>query len=174
MYYLKVVIFAVCLALPAVFAFPDGAPTAACTTLVPLHGNQLNFELPLELMLSSQTLNSGSMLYLGLRSLNGTMFGDFQYRGFMVQARIQDGTNRVVGFFETSPGVRHVICPTLYPESTVTHTAHHDRSFVQVNWRAPANVGANNIVVRFYYTIVMNVGLFWANVVSPPVTILAH
>lgn len=170
--FLKLVVFAICLT--SAFAFPDGAPTAACQTLVPQHGNQLNFDLPLEVTLSTTTLNAGSLLTLGLQALNGTVFGDFVYRGFMVQARVEDGTGRVVGFFETGPGVRHVDCPMFYPQSTVTHTIHNDKAFTSINWRAPAQVGGSPYVVRFYHTIVMNVGIYWANQVSAPVTVLPH
>lgn len=170
---LKLVILSICI--NYAFAFPDGAPTAACQTLVPLHGNPLPFALPLQVQLSSTSVTSGSLLTLTLQaSPNDPVFGNFLFRGFIVQARIEDGTGRVVGFFETGPGVRHVVCPQFYPESTVTHTAHNDKSAVQINWRAPTNIGANSIVVRFYYTIVMNVGLFWDNEISSPVTILNH
>lgn len=170
---LKIVILSICL--NYALAFPDGAPTAACQTMVPAHGNALPFDLPLQVTLSSTSVNAGSLLTLTLRgNPNDPVFGNFLFRGFMVQARVQDGTGRVVGFFETGPGVRHVVCPTLYPESSVTHTEHGDKSVVQINWRAPTNIGANSIVVRFQYTIVMNVGLFWANQVSNTVTILNH
>ncbi|KAG4075624.1 hypothetical protein HA402_003449 [Bradysia odoriphaga] len=170
--YLKLAVFAICLT--STFAFPDGAPTAACTSLIPQHGQQLNFDLPLEVLFSSTSVSAGSLLTVSLRALNGTVFGDFQFRGFIVQARIDDGSGRVVGFFETGPGVRHVVCPTLYPESSVTHTIHDDKAFIQFNWRAPADVGGSPYVVRFYHTIVMNVGIYWSNQVSAPVTILPH
>lgn len=169
--YFKLAIFAICLT--SVFAFPDGAPTAACTNLTPGHGNQLNFDLPLEILLSTTSLNSGSLLTISLRALNGTMFGDFTYRGFMVQARTDDGTSRVVGFFETAAGVRHVTCPMYYPESSVTHTNLLDKTFTQFNWRAPTGLGSP-LPVRFHFTIVMNVGIYWANQVSSIVTVLPH
>lgn len=170
--YLKAVILVICLT--SAFAFPDGAPTAACNTMIPQHGSELNFDLPLEIQFSTNSLNAGSLLTIGLRSLNGTVFGDFTYRGFMVQARAQDGTDRVVGFFEPAPGVRHVDCPMLYPESSVTHTNLNDKTFIQFNWRAPANVGANPLTVVFHHTIVMNVGIYWGNRRSSAITILPH
>lgn len=170
--YLKLVAFVICL--QSAFAFPNGAPTAACQTLTPLHGGPLPFDVPVEVLMSSTTINAGSLITLSFRSLHGTVFGDFWFRGFMVQARIEDGSGRVLGFFETGPGVRYVDCPMYYPSSTVTHTAHNDKNLVQINWRAPTNIGGSSIVVRFHYTIVMNVGLFWANQVSSPITVLNH
>lgn len=170
--YLQLVTFAICLA--SAIAFPEGAPTAACQNLTPQHGGPLPFDVPVEAVLSTTTVNAGSLVSLQLRSLPGTVFGDFWYRGFMVQARIQDGTGRVLGFFETGPGVRYVDCPQFYASSTVTHTAHNDKNLVNINWRAPTNIGASSIVVRFHFTIVMNVGLFWANEVSAPITVLNH
>lgn len=170
--YLKLVIFAICLNFG--LAFPDGAPTAACQTLIPLHGNELPFDIPVEVIFSTTTVPAGGLLNLQLRSIPDTVFGDFFFRGFMVQARVEDGTERVVGFFETGPGVRHVLCPQFYPESTVTHTIHNDKNLVSINWRAPTGIGATSITVRFHFTIVMNVGLFWANEVTIPITVLNH
>lgn len=170
--YLKFVIFAICL--NCALAFPDGAPTAACESLTPAHGGPLPFDVPVDLTLSTTNVNSGGLVTLQISSAVGTVFGDFFFRGFMVQARVEDGTGRVVGFFETGPGVRHVVCPQFYPESTVTHTEHGDKDFITVNWRAPANLSGSSYTVRFHYTIAMNVGLFWANEVSVPITVLSH
>lgn len=170
--YLKFVIFAICC--NYVFAFPDGGPTAACTNLTPGHGGPLPFDVPVEVIFSTTTVNAGGMIYVTIRSLPGTVFGDFFFRGFMCQARAQDGTNRPVGTFETAPGVRHADCPMYHAGSTVTHTQHNDKNVINMNWRAPTDVGGSPMTVRIHFTIVMNVGLYWVNEVSIPITVLNH
>lgn len=158
-------------------AFPDGAPTQACQTLTPLHGNSLPFDVPAQLQFSTTTVNAGGMIYVSVvANSDDPVFGNFQFRGFMAQVRIEDGTGRVVGTFEPGPGVRHVDCSSFGSgaTSTVTHTNHADKSILNMNWRAPTDVIGSPITVRFHYTIVMNVGLYWANEISVPVTVLNY
>lgn len=169
--YLKLVVFAICLT--SVFAFPFGAPSEACGPMIPNHGQQLGFPLPLRVTFSTNTVPAGGLVTVRFEgNQNDPMFGNFTFRGFMGQMRVAD--DRRVGFFERGPDAHHVDCPEFYPESTITHMNHNDRTVAEFNWRAPANVGVVPYTVRCFFTIVMNVGIYWANQVSEPITVNPH
>lgn len=171
----KVLIFSICL--NVAFGWYNGAPSETCETLIPAHGSSFGDVIPVNIELETTTITAGHLMSLAIIARNDTIFGDFQFRGFMLQARRVDAgatvPGRVVGNFEAGPGVRHVECPTLYPNAVVTHTFNDDKTFLQILWRAPANIIVPQISVEFYYTIVMNVGIFW-HAVTGPITVLNH
>lgn len=175
---LKIVILSLCL--KAVLSFPDGAPTAACETLTPVHGiNQPRpEEMPVDVLLESNVIREGEYLSVALRVRNDTMFGAFLFRGFIIQARINDPdmnvAGRVVGSFELTEGVKHVACPQFTPNSVVTHTSNNDKGYIRLLWRAPTNIFGDSITVNFYYSVVWMVPMFWTNAVSSPLIIESH
>lgn len=172
---LKLVIFSLCL--KVVLTFPDGAPEAACETLTPVHGlNQPNpMDNPIEIIPEFSHIHAGDLMSVDLRVRNDTIFGPLQFRGFIIQARIDDPNmgvaGRVVGSWELSEGARHVPCTAFPPNSVATHTSNSDKTFVRLLWRAPTNV-FQDVVVRFYYSIVWMVPVFWTNTVSIPITVV--
>lgn len=161
--FFKSLIFVLCL--KVALSLYNGAPSEACLTLVPTHGSVFNAPLPVEILLQSNNVRAGYPITVGIRSLPDTMFGDFMYRGFIIQARNVDQSlsipNRVVGTFDVATGTRHVVCPTLLAQSTLTHSINTDRSFTQVIWRAPHNFNQEFIIVDICGAIVMNVGMYW-------------
>lgn len=165
--FFKILIFSLCL--NAVLCWYNGAPPETCETLIPGHGGPFGDTIPADILIERQLISAGELISVSIRSRNDTIFGPFMFRGFMMQARIFD-TNmnvpgRVTGSFEQLPSdTRYVPCPTLAPNSVVTHSINHDRSYLQLLWRAPTNIVGNSITVQFYYTIVMNVGIFWHSV----------
>lgn len=168
----KVLIFSLCL--KVVLSLYNGAPTAACTTLIPTHGSQLPIDIPVQFSLSANVVRAGYPLTVSIQSLPGTVFGDFFYRGFMFQARLAGSSlpiaSQVVGTWDIATGTRYADCPQLAPQSTLTHSINNDRDFTQLIWRAPHTFTGDFIMVNIHYTIVMNVGLFW-HVVSPPIRV---
>lgn len=170
----KFVIFSLCL--QAVLCWHNGAPPETCETLTPGHGGPFGDTIPVDILIERNVITAGDLISVSFRSRNDTMFGNFMFRGFMMQARILD-TNlnvpgRVTGTFESLPAdARHVQCTTLSANSVVTHSINTDRTYLQLLWRAPVNIIGNSITVQFYYTVVMNIGIFWQSV-SGPITIL--
>lgn len=168
----KALIFTLCLKFA--LCFYNGAPSAACLTLVPNHGSIFPIDLPVNFQLSSTTVRAGYPLPFQIISRNDTIIGDFQFRGFIIQARVADPNmeveRRVVGTFDVATGTRFVDCPTLPPQSTLTHSINTDRTFMQIVWRAPH--GMAGITVNLEFSIVMNVGMYWTGV-SPAITVTA-
>lgn len=167
-------IFSICL--KVVLSFPNGAPIAACETLTPQHGlnNPNPVEMPVDLLLESDVIRAGELVSISLRVRNDTVFGPLLFRGFIIQARtLTAGSipSRAVGTFELTDGVQHVPCPTLGPNSVVTHTINSDKGYLQLLWRAPANIFEDYITVNFYYSIVWMFPVFWTNAVSSPLVI---
>lgn len=150
----------------------NGAPVETCETLTPPHGAPFGDTIPVDILIERDVISAGELISVSIRSRNDTIFGNFQFRGFMMQARISDANlnvpGRVTGIFEQVPSnARHVPCPTLSPNSVVTHSINDDKTFLQLLWRAPTNIVGNSISVQFYYTVVMNVGIFWHSVTAP-------
>lgn len=172
---LKFLILSICLKIAS--CFPDGAPAQACEDLTPRHGqNQPNPEvMPVDVLLESNVIRAGDLISVSLRARNDTMFGPLLFRGFLVQARLMTANvnvpGRVVGSFELTDGARYVPCPTLSPNSVVTHTTNSDKAFIQLLWRAPTNIFEDFVTVNFYYSIVWMFPVFWTNAVSSPLII---
>lgn len=168
--FFKFIIISVCL--QTVLCWYNGAPPETCETLTPPHGGPFGDVIPADILIERDVITAGELISVSIRARNDTIFGNFMFRGFMIQARILD-TNlnvpgRVTGIFENLPtDARHVICPTLSPNSVVTHSINTDRTYLQLLWRAPVNIVGNSITVQFYYTVVMNVGIFWHSLTGP-------
>lgn len=151
----------------AVLCFYNGAPTAACETLIPTHGDIFPVPIPVEMILETTNVRAGYPMGVQIRSLPDTIFGDFMYRGFIIQARIDTPglplNNRVVGTWDITTGARHVDCPQFQSGSTITHVVNNDRNIQSFIWRAPAyhQFPGDFIIVRFEFAIVMNVGMYW-------------
>lgn len=166
----KTLIFALCL--KSALCFYNGAPSEACITLVPNHGSIFPIDIPVNIVLSSTTVRAGYPLPFQIVSRNDSIIGDFRYRGFIMQGRLADPNmeveRRVVGSFDGATGARHVDCPTLPSQSTITHNINNERTFSSFVWRAPH--GMSGVTVNLHFAIVMNVGMYWT-AVSPPITI---
>lgn len=171
----KFLIFSICLKIA--LCYPNGAPIQACESLIPAHGqNQPNPEaMPVDIILESNVIRAGDLVSISLRTRNDTIFGPLLFRGFLVQARLAapgvNVTGRVIGSFELTDGVQYVPCPTLSPNSVVTHTSNSDKAYLQLLWRAPTNIFENFVTVNFYYTIVWMFPVFWTNAISSPLVI---
>lgn len=159
----KTVIFSLCL--NVVLCWHNGAPEETCEHMTPQHGGPFGDTIPVDMVLGRSVVPAGEVLPISIISRNDTIFGPFTYRGIMMQGRIDDPNmgvaGRVLGSFEQFPDhIRYVPCPTLPPNSVITHSINIDRTYTQVHWRAPTNF-VGNIPMRIYYTIVMNIGIYW-------------
>jgi hypothetical protein len=155
----KLFIFSLCL--KAALSFYNGAPSAACVTLIPTHGDVFPVPIPVAMDLQTTNVRAGYPMSISIRSLPDTIFGDFFYRGFIIQARTTAG--ETVGTWDITTGARHVVCPQFQAGSTITHTGNADRQLQTFIWRAPAynEFAGDFIMVNFHFSIVMNVGMFW-------------
>ena len=90
-----------------------------------------------------------------------------QYRGFLLEARRWDGTNRdPVGTFTNYPsGVRAIAC--LGTDDTLTHSSSNPKSDIKVQW-VPPNQEVGNIV--FVATVVQSKDIYWVDIYSKTVT----
>lgn len=113
-------------------AYPDGAPEAACRSMLPSHGFDPQTSVPPYLVLiSSLDVQSGETVTV-------TVQGRFPldtFRGFMVQFRNVDYPHEAVGTVLLGEGVRPMTCnggPT-----TGTHINSLPRAIQPVHWIAP-------------------------------------
>lgn len=125
-----IAIFALSATLAA--AFPNGAPLAACVTLSPNHGLNPPQTTPLHVrVLPSRTnIRPGDTISLLISSTT-----EFQFRGFLVQARGTAPPNNPLGTMiplDTEAQVINCSGPT-----AATHTNRELKNSITVQWTAP-------------------------------------
>ncbi|KAL5500338.1 hypothetical protein EMCRGX_G011883 [Ephydatia muelleri] len=148
-------------------AFPSGAPTGACNTLLPQHdgtspedcGTDCPFSLSL-ISIDGQQVSSnlnqyrcGAVHTIQLRSSNDA------FKGFVVQGRRStpnfDGSAPYLGAFERG-GSDWKLWKCSTPSAT--HSRGSDKSLVDLTWRAPLNSTADP--VTFWYSVVKEFDVF--------------
>lgn len=160
--FFKLLIFSLCL--KAALSLYNGAPPAACDTLRPTHGDVFPVPIPVEMILQTNVIRAGYPMTVAIRSLPDTIFGDFLYRGFIIQGR--NAQNQVFGTWDITTGTQHVPCPGLPTGSTITHIFNNDRDLHSFIWRAPAyhEFPGEFVLVNLHFAIVMNVGMYWPGI----------
>lgn len=154
----KVLLFTALLALAS--AMPDGAPDAACFTMLPDHGSlPQTSPHPFTISLSSTNVQPGQMVVI-------TILSPTPFRGFMVQPRNIVAPNTPMGTFVRNDalGFQPVTCsggPT-----TATHISNVPRTTQIVHWTAPVMNGA--VVVQWVISAIMQfivlMKRFWLSV----------
>jgi len=140
-------------------AYPDGAPVAACSDLLPQHGvNPQNSDPPYHIHTTAGDDNTSLTVHIH------NMTEGVTYRGFMIQGRDSDGN--IIGTFDTGDDHQAIDCT--YQDSTVTHVNNDDKMMVMANWEIPAGFTGE---VTFGGTVVQTYEVFWAGIESDPVAV---
>lgn len=112
-------------------ALPGGAPTAACFTLSPMHGvNQPQTSpAPVTIEVERTSIRPGDTITIRL-----VANADFNFRGFIVQARNVVSPNSPIGTMTAGDLSRVIDCTG---QTTVTHVNNEPKSVVEFQWTAP-------------------------------------
>lgn len=128
--------FIVC-ALIALFkealTYPKGAPTSACLSMTPKHGEHLpqSSASPVEIVVTQTQVRPGDSVTVQIESIDPT----FQFKGFMIQARRADATNEAVGTMAVADKNSKVI--DCNGPTTITHIDRELKNSATVIWTAP-------------------------------------
>lgn len=133
-------IFIVCalvLVFKEVTSTPTGAPVSVCHSMTPNHGNHQAqaTEAPVKINLSKTFVNSGETLTVRVESIDP----NYQFKGFMVQAKKANGSSEPVGIMEPADKLSKIIdCdgPT-----TATHLNPEFKNSMTFLWTAPEMTG---------------------------------
>ncbi|XP_065918054.1 uncharacterized protein [Dysidea avara] len=136
---------------------PEGAPTAACSNIVPRHpGSPSTDPLPYSVDLSDFPLDH---YYRGetytIRLLGSSSNMDF--KGFMIQGRARADDSPVGSFDATG---RTDYQPQCDGDTAATHTSRAEKTSVDLTWKAPP-AGTGELCFRFAF--VDQYTLYWAN-----------
>lgn len=152
------------------FSSPSGAPTAACSTMLPNHGvGAQTTDSPYKIVVSSKNIKNDDYLDVKIESVNEVD----QFRGFILRALNRD--DKVIGMFSASPAATYKIlnCSQITESSAwsfVTHANNQDKNSLSFQWRAPADFTGD---IRFKATVVKVKEVFWSNVESEIVSVNA-
>lgn len=115
-------------------AYPDGAPTSACQSLVPDHyAPSEDSSSPVRVVLSNLKIKPGDTITVRIESIEK----NFQFMGFIVQPRSVANTNSIIGTMKSGGSDTQIInCSGL---TTATHTNNKMKSFVTTTWTAPTD-----------------------------------
>ncbi|KZS13257.1 Secreted-like protein [Daphnia magna] len=133
--------------------FPNGAPTAACSTMKPGHSvdpQPISTSPFFTHILNEETVLVDNVVRLELRARNGVT----TFKGFLVMAFDKDDnstTAKPIGIFQNA----------------VTHKLNNDKKSVKVEWIRPKTF-AGQIVFRT--TFVQEFNTFWVKTESKPVS----
>lgn len=119
-----------------VIALPSGAPTAACFTLTPMHGDNQpqTSPAPVTIEIGNTAIRPGDTITVRL-----VANGSFSFRGFIVQARNVVAPNSPIGTMIAGDLSQAIDCSGF---TTVTHINNLDKTAVEFQWTAPpANAG---------------------------------
>ncbi|XP_038071934.1 LOW QUALITY PROTEIN: uncharacterized protein LOC119740641 [Patiria miniata] len=153
-------------------ARPNGAPSQACTTLLPQHGtatpqqttNPYRIQLGATRYVAGGTVTGTSSIgyfkagwtytpYVVVVTLSGPTSG---MKGFLLQAR-GVGQSTPIGTWENLPrNTRTMACSAL--RDTVTHSINLPDTSLSFTWRAPTS---STRTVEFLVTIVQSFSTFW-------------
>lgn len=153
------------LLIAATHAFPGGAPSIACETLIPLHGVEpLNETSPYVIDASRTPIAPGSRSYaITIKSVVSST----PLAGYILQARnpanissyITYGSFEPIGPFDEDK--QAVTC--LNPNDTSTHTNRNPKGQLILKWVAPSS-GSGQVI--FVGTVVQSYTRIFANLTS--------
>ncbi|XP_032834570.1 putative defense protein 1 [Petromyzon marinus] len=122
--------------------FPGGAPSSACTDMVPQHDPNTLTGTPYSIVTNSSTFTSGT-------KVNVTIVGTF--KGYFLQARIPD-TTTIVGTWDTPPADNIFVLCNSVPKAAVTHSTSTSKTNLSLFWIPPTTNPPSSVV--FVATVV--------------------
>ncbi|XP_046452896.1 putative ferric-chelate reductase 1 homolog [Daphnia pulex] len=151
-------------------AFPNGAPSSACTTMSPVHGyprfppqvtpSPFQTEIP-----AGEYALMDKAVRLELRSQNEMS----KFKGFLVMAFDKNNDAQPIGTFQLPSDGKLMNC-TADALDAATHTFNNEKQLVTVEWIPPMNYLGT---VVFRTTYVQNVSTFWVKTESIAVSFVA-
>lgn len=122
-------------------AYPTGAPSSACGTMTPRHGDHLPkvSASPVNIVLSKTNVQPGETITVRLESIDP----NFQFKGFMIQSRAV-GSNDLVGTM--TPVDKHSKVVDCSGPTTATHADRDLKNSVTLEWTAPG--AADNVQMQ--------------------------
>ncbi|XP_070501842.1 putative ferric-chelate reductase 1 homolog [Chironomus tepperi] len=147
---------------------PQGAPQSACSTLMPIHGNNipaLTSEPLFRISPQSDVLGQRQKMRVEINSV----ISDLTIKGFMIQARsLQDGS--VIGEFSPPQDrlTKTIDCGNV--GNTATHSSTELKRNVVLEWNAPTDFIGD---IVFNSTLAQDYDKFWVGVTSSPLRIVA-
>merc|ERR1711997_3872 len=141
-------------------AWSSGAPSSACRSMKPGHGNSIQTSpSPISVTLSSDNVSQGNSVTLYLTGKNGV-----QFKGFLIHAF--DSNNNIVGTFNPSPNSKCLSCGGYC--SSITHKNAEPKSQIVSSWTAPPKyVG----IASFRFTVVTQKSTYWVALNGPTLTV---
>ncbi|XP_046675344.1 putative defense protein Hdd11 [Homalodisca vitripennis] len=152
--------------LPYTQGYSEGAPKEVCEDLIPRHLKPpQTTPCPYRIELSTYSASSNPIRYSpigGNELLNVTLTGVQGFKGFVIQARMDD---KIVGRFEPDPVNYQMIDCCEGEENTATHINNDIKSEVVLQWVPPTKVTGQ---VWFYAAVVKTFDIFWIDITSDP------
>ncbi|KAL2088096.1 hypothetical protein ACEWY4_016924 [Coilia grayii] len=156
--YLWSVWLLVCVFERCVDAYPTGAPSSVCVSMLPNHGvGPQSTGSPFNLTVNASTYRHGELITVYIGSSE-------TYRGILLQARSADSSAAVGSWINLPSHFQTLKCGT--EASALTHSSARDRGGGKdvFTWRPP-NTGAPQ-VLRFWATVVKDEDTFWTEIKS--------
>ncbi|CAH1789511.1 unnamed protein product [Owenia fusiformis] len=153
-----------CVTLTGVYASPNGAPITACVNMHPNHGiGPQNSTSPFQVHSTLTKYKPNQRITVQLR-------GPRQFRGVLLQARVQSGNPTTpVGTFhmdgQPARDLKTLTCTAR--DDAVTHSNRNLKGNIEVVWTAPNRNFGN---IQFVATFVESKTRYWMNVKSAPVS----
>ncbi|XP_066547876.1 putative ferric-chelate reductase 1 [Amia ocellicauda] len=147
-----------------VMGYPNGAVTAACTDMKPIHQSftAQSSTSPFRITASKSTYSPGDEITVTLQT------SSVPFEGFLLQARTIGGVSAVGLFTPLNLTESQGLSCNGVANSAVSHTSDSQKTELHANWTAPRNVNLGNIT--FSATFVQNLSIFWLNVRSDSIT----
>eukprot|EP00092_Neocalanus_flemingeri_P050636 GFUD01058614.1.p1 GENE.GFUD01058614.1~~GFUD01058614.1.p1 ORF type:complete len:202 (-),score=51.93 GFUD01058614.1:15-620(-) len=152
--------------IPAIPAWPSGAPASVCHTMLPGHGKepQTLADSPYHVKVSSSFLKQDERIKVTLSSKT-----DKPFKGFIVKA-VEVPSNNIIGTFtlqedaDDYSAAQYLACT--HPQSSITHTSNVEKLGQTVEWSPPDQFTGSVVMVA---TFVQDGYTYWVNVTSDTV-----
>ncbi|XP_057375817.2 putative defense protein [Daphnia carinata] len=147
------------LVVPIANASPDGAPTQACGSMTPQHGEvpqTSTSPFQTEIPVGAYVLMDDPV-QLELRASAGTTF-----KGFLIMAFDKDDDTRPIGTFKEPVDGQLLNCTDGFMNA-VTHTNNTEKSLVKIEWQPPLYYMGTAV---FRTTFVQNAKTYWVKTES--------
>lgn len=114
---------------------PGGAPTIACESLLPRHGNNIaqTGPSPFQILVNSTNVENGEVIEVTVESDDPTK----TFKGFLLQAREVATVYETKGIFVTEEGSEIKTNNCQVDSDTVTHISRDDKRNVKFYYKAP-------------------------------------
>eukprot|EP00090_Calanus_glacialis_P003984 TRINITY_DN12974_c0_g1_i1.p1 TRINITY_DN12974_c0_g1~~TRINITY_DN12974_c0_g1_i1.p1 ORF type:complete len:194 (+),score=44.19 TRINITY_DN12974_c0_g1_i1:34-615(+) len=153
--------------LPAINAWPKGAPTSVCQSMLPGHGKEPQHmaDIPYHIEVPRFALKQNDKIMISLTSESERPF-----KGFVMKAVDVPGNN-IIGTFsilETGANTTAQYLPCTHPQSSITHTNNKQKLLQTVEWTPPTEFAGPVVMVA---TFVKDGYTYWVNVTSDTIMV---